>query len=305
MYPIQRASRSEFVPVRQLRYHVRHWGTPQPGRAPWVLLHGWMDVSASFQFLVDALADEHWIVAPDWRGFGLSDAATQDSFWFPDYLADLDALLDHYSPQQPVNLIGHSMGGHIATLYAGVRPARVARLVNLEGFGMPATRAAQAPARQAQWLDELRQLRDGELSLKPYPDLAHVAQRLMKTNPRLRADRADWLAGHWAHAGGDGAWHLRAAAGHKVVNPQLFREDEVLASYARITAPTLCVIAGDDSLAQWWKDRYTLDDFLHRIGHIPVCRHVRLADCGHMLHHDQPAALAQAIEAFMREFSES
>lgn len=299
MYAIQRASRSEFVPARQLRHHVRQWGEPQGDAAPWVMVHGWMDVSASFQFVVDALASDPWIVAPDWRGFGLTDAP-QDSYWFPDYLADLDALLDHYSPDRPVHLIGHSMGGHIATLYAGTRPERVARLVNLEGFGMPATRPAQAPTRQAQWLDELQRLRRGELALQPYADLDGVARRLMKTNPRLDAGKARWLASHWARQGEDGQWRILAEAGHKVINPQLFREDEVLALYARISAPTLCVVAGDDSLAQWWKERYTLDDFQRRCTHIPQVEHVRLADCGHMLHHDQPQALAEVIQDFIR-----
>jgi pimeloyl-ACP methyl ester carboxylesterase len=57
--------------VRGLRYHVRHWGDPQ---APKIfMMHGWMDMSASFQFMVDALQQEWHVIAPDWRGFGLSE----------------------------------------------------------------------------------------------------------------------------------------------------------------------------------------------------------------------------------------
>jgi len=298
MYPIRRPATSAFVPIRHLRYHVREWGTPRADSTPWVMVHGWMDVSASFQFVVDALADDPWIIAPDWRGFGPTDSPHQDSFWFPDYLADLDALLDHYCPDTPVNLIGHSMGGHVATLYAGVRPQRVARLVNLEGFGMPATVPAQAPTRQAQWLDELRSLHRGELSLRTYPDQAAVAQRLMKTNPRLSHDKAHWLAQHWARPDHDGAWRILGEAGHKIVNPQLFRVEEVLATYARISAPTLCVVAQDNSLSQWWKDRFTLDEFFQRTAHIPNLTHRQLADCGHMLHHDQPERLAEVLHHF-------
>jgi len=55
MYSVQNPSRSCFVPIRTLSYHVRLWGQPQPGQTPLVLLHGWMDVAASFQFVVDAL----------------------------------------------------------------------------------------------------------------------------------------------------------------------------------------------------------------------------------------------------------
>ncbi|MEY3794513.1 MAG: hypothetical protein RLZZ521_1842, partial [Pseudomonadota bacterium] len=156
MYPIQKESRSEFVPIRQLKYHVRQWGTPDNNTPPLVMVHGWMDVSASFQFVVDALVQDRWVIAPDWRGFGLTETPHQDNYWFPDYLADLDFLLDHYVGDRSIHLIGHSMGGHVATLYAGVRPERVAKLINLEGFGMAATRPAQAAGRYAKWIDELK-----------------------------------------------------------------------------------------------------------------------------------------------------
>src|SRR3954468_2086817 len=150
-----RESRSEFVDVRGLRYHVRRWVA---ARAPkMVLLHGWMDVSASFQFLVDALRSEWDVYAPDWRGYGLTQWGAADCYWFPDYIADLDRLLDELEPEQPVNLVGHSLGGNVAALYAGIRPQRIATLVNLEGFGMAPTRAEQAPKRYARWLDELRE----------------------------------------------------------------------------------------------------------------------------------------------------
>ena len=128
MYQAQRPSRSEFVPLRHMRYHLRHWGQPQAGVAPLVLVHGWMDVSASFQFVVDALQAERWIIAPDWRGYGLTEGPPTDNYWFPDYLADLDALLDHYALGQSVDLVGHSMGGNVAMMYAGVRPERIRRL---------------------------------------------------------------------------------------------------------------------------------------------------------------------------------
>ena len=104
MYRVQRPSRSEFVPIRHLRYHVRQWGAPSDHHPPMVMVHGWMDVAASFQFVVDAMAQDRWVIAPDWRGFGLTDVpAGTDHFWFPDYLADLDQLLTHYVGSQPVD----------------------------------------------------------------------------------------------------------------------------------------------------------------------------------------------------------
>jgi pimeloyl-ACP methyl ester carboxylesterase len=136
-------SASLYFDVRGLRYHVRHW--PGDAARRLILLHGWMDVSASFQFLVDALASEWDVFAPDWRGYGLSDWGKSDCYWFPDYLADLDGLLEKIAPQAAVNLVGHSLGGNVACLYAGVRPARIRRQVKLEAFGMSATQPDQAP----------------------------------------------------------------------------------------------------------------------------------------------------------------
>jgi pimeloyl-ACP methyl ester carboxylesterase len=300
MYSIQKPSRSEFIPIRHLRYHVLQWGTPSPDKTPLVMVHGWMDVAASFQFVIDALKDDHWIIAPDWRGFGLTETPDVDHFFFPDYLADLDQLLDHYVGERQVHLIGHSMGAHVATLFAGVRPDRIQTLVNLEGFGMPATRPTQAPTRLAKWMDELKALQRGEMDLRPYPNQEAVAQRLIKTNPRLGSDKAHWLAQHWARPNAQGEWRILGHAAHKVVNPNLFKVDETQAIYERITAPTLCVVADSDSMGQWWKDTYTLDEFKRRIAAVPQLTHAVIEDAGHMLHHDQPAALAKLIEDFLK-----
>lgn len=302
MYQARRHARSNWLTLRQWRHHVQQWGEPEPGTPPLVLLHGWMDVAASWQFVVDALATPRWILAPDARGFGHTTplGPAPDSYWFADYLADLDALLEQLVPGQAVDLVGHSMGGNVAMLYAGVRPRRVRRLINLEGFGLPATEPSQAPARYAQWLDELRRLADGALDLKTYDSQEAVAQRLMKTNPRLPPDKARWLAGHWARPGVDGRWAILGEAAHKVVSAHLYRVDEALAVYRAIEAPLLSVTASDDSLAQWWQGRFTLAEHRARLAHVRHVEHAELADAGHMLHHDQPEAVARLIEAFLR-----
>jgi pimeloyl-ACP methyl ester carboxylesterase len=303
MYQARRISRSEFVPVRKLRYHVRNWGQPTPGTAPLVMVHGWMDVAASYQFVLDAFTDAfaagRWVIAPDWRGYGLTDASGDDNYWFPDYLADLDFLLDHYVQDQPVDLVGHSMGGNVAMMYAGARPQRIRRLVNLEGFGMPATRPSQAPSRYARWMDELKSLHRGELALKRYADPAGVASRLMKTNPRLSQDKADWLAPHWARANAQGEWEILGDPAHKITNANLFRVDEALEIYKNITAPTLAVDASDDSLTGWWKGKFTLAEYHERIKAVPNLRCAVVSDAGHMLHHDQPEQLAALLEHFL------
>ena len=304
MYKEKRVSRSEFVPIRGLSYHVRIWGSKGTATTlpPLVLVHGWMDVAASYQFMVDALTDAfaagRTIIAPDWRGFGLTHGAA-DNYWLPDYLADLDFLLDHYVKDQKIDLVGHSMGGNVAMIYSGVRPERIRRLVNLEGFGMAPTTPAQAPTRYAKWIDELKTLHKGEMDLKAYDNLGGVAKRLMKTNPRLSTDKANWLASHWAAPNADGKWQILGEPGHKVVNANIYQVPETLAIYQRITAPVLAVEASDDSLEKWNQGSYTLADYHERLKLIADAKVAVLANAGHMLHHDQPEQLAALIEAFL------
>ena len=299
MYQVKRSFKSEFIPVRGLRYHFQVWGEPTPGKTPLVMVHGWMDVAASYQFVVDALAGDLYVIAPDWRGFGQTAVTDVDHFWFPDYLADLDFLLDHYAPQQAVNLVGHSMGGNIVMMYAGVRPERVRRLINLEGFGMPATVPAQAPGRYARWMDELKALHQGARDMRHYDSLEAVAQRLMRTNPRLGTDKAHWLAGHWARESAPGQWQILGHPAHKLSNAQLYRVEEVQEIFKRITAPVLSVEASDNSMDFWWKGTYNLPEFHERIKAVPQLETAHIANAGHMLHHDQPEQLAALIERFI------
>jgi pimeloyl-ACP methyl ester carboxylesterase len=288
-----KSSRSSFITVRGLRYHVRHWGSED---APVVfMLHGWMDVSASFQFLVDAFARDWHVIAPDWRGFGLSEHAP-GGYWYPDYLADLEAILDHYSPQQAVNLLGHSLGANVAGIYAGVRPERVARLIDIEGFGLPVTAPSQAPARYAAWLDALKD----PTGLRSYPTLQDVVARLQKTNPRLSDARAAFLARHWAAQGEDGNWNILADARHRLPSPNLYRIDEVLACWSAITAPVLWIEARDSELtARLDAGQGARAEIDRRIAFIPNVTILMVDEAGHMVHHDQPEILAAAIEEFL------
>ena len=299
MYQVKRPARSDFVPIRNLNYHVQIWGTPSADRPPLVMLHGWMDVAASYQFVIDAFSQDHYIIAPDWRGYGKTNSGGADYFWFPDYLADLDFLLDHYAAQRPVNLVGHSMGGNVAMHYGGIRPERIRRLINLEGFGMAAAAPDQAPRRYGQWMDGLKKLHQGQLDLHPYPNLSGVSRRLMKTNPRLSADKANWLARQWARESPQGQWHIQGQPGHKVVSAHLPRLEEVMALYRQLSMPVLSVEAEQSSLDTWWKGQYTLDQYHERLQSVPNVQIMRIQDAGHMLHHDQPEVLAKIIERFI------
>ena len=304
-YQPRRAASSRFITVRGLRHHVLTWGDPAlatPDRPPLVMLHGWMDVAASFQFVVDALPTERHVIAFDWRGFGLTDTPAGDTYWIPDYVGDLDVALDVLLPGQTIDLLGHSMGGNVVMLYAGLRPSRIRKLVNLEGFGMPRVDASQAAKRFIQWLDDLKSTH----ALKPYPSAEAVAARLQKTNPLLRGDRAAWLARQWARpaAGPDGSaddtrWELLADPAHKRGTPVLYHVEDVLEIWKQITAPVLWVEGDRTDIGRWWGNRYTKAEFHERLKVVANVQTHVLSPAGHMLHHDQPEQLAARLEAFL------
>ncbi len=304
-YQPRRPATSRFVAARGLNHHLLEWGTPalaSANRPTLVMLHGWMDVAASFQFVVDALATDRHVIALDWRGFGASDTPQADTYFFPEYLGDLELVLDalYGADRRPIDLLGHSMGGNVAMLYSGVRPDRVRRLVNLEGFGMPRSKPEQAPKRLAFWLVGLKV----EEALRPYDSLEAVAARLQKTNPLLRGDRAHWLAGHWSkrvpgEGGESDTWHLLADPDHKRSSPILPQVDDWLECWKRITAPVLWIEGDRTDVSIWWGDRYTKAEFHERLNVVRQAERHVVSPAGHMLHHDRPEDVARLVEAFL------
>lgn len=275
--------------IRGKSHQFWHWG--QPHAPLLVMLHGWMDSGISFQFLVDALQQDWHVVAPDWRGFGGSEW-NQGSYWFPDYVADLDAMLLALSPAAPARLVGHSMGGIVACLYAGLRPSRVEKLVSIEGFGLPTTQPDQSIQRMRNWLDEQHQ----PPSFGDYTADVIIA-RLMRNNPRLPRDKAVFLAQHLAKQTGSDQWIYCADPSHKMVNPVLYRLEEAKAIWREVTAPTLWLASDSDWLPNWLKE--TPSEFKQRTDCFQTFHYQQITDCGHMLHQDQPAHVAAAIETFL------
>jgi pimeloyl-ACP methyl ester carboxylesterase len=293
-YQPRRPSRGESLSLRYLKFYTHRW---QGTRAePIVLLHGWGDTGETFQFIVDAMPDEYTFAAIDQRGFGRTEWP-QDGYWFPDYLADLDAWLDVISPEEPVTLIGHSMGGNIANQYAGVRPDRVKHLINLEGFGLQPTSPDQAPGRYAQWLSEVKAA-EQFASYAVYPDYARLAHSLVRKHRYLPPSRADFIARAWAHEPTPGKIELRADPRHKRVNPYLYRRDELQACWRQIAAPVLYIAAEESEHYKRIRDVFTLENLQKDF------RDVRLEivqDAGHMLHLEQSERVAELIVRFMTE----
>jgi len=273
--------------VRGLRHRVTRWGPPSDD--PIVLLHGFLDNAATFQFLVDALPADWSFAAPDWRGFGGSQDTNQP-YWFPDYFGDLEALLDLLAPHSRARVIGHSMGGNIGLLYAGIRPQRLRWIVSLEGFGLPRSQPEQAPARYAQWLDQLREPRKASL----YPDLARLEKTLRLRNPRLTAERAAFIARVWTRPA-EGGHELAADPFHRLVNPTLYRRDEAEACWRRVEIPVLMLLAAQSEYLPGLGEDGSEARFRSVLRHLTL--HT-LPDVGHMLHHENPAAVAALVRDF-------
>jgi len=271
--------------VRGIEYCVNEWGDDD---APIIFyLHGWADTGSTFQFVVDALASPWRVVAPDWRGFGRT-AHSDGPYWFPDYLADLHEILKHYSPDEPVSLIGHSMGGNIASLYAGSMPLRVKAVVNVEGFGLVDSDPEDAPQRYRGWLEA----QEAGAQFSRYPDFAHLASRIRSRNGGLSKEQAGFIAREWASENGAGI-NLRADPKHKMPNAVLYRRAETEACWRKITAPVLLVSGDNSPFARQFGDIATLP--------FPGSETVAVGGVGHMVHFEAPQILAGQIEQFLKK----
>ncbi|MFN3892541.1 MAG: alpha/beta fold hydrolase [Beijerinckiaceae bacterium] len=281
------SSATGHIPVRAMNYQLRYWGDP---KAPLLIfLHGHRDGSATFQFVIDALTKDWRIVAPDWRGHGGTDWCPH-GYSFQDYLADLDAIVDHVSPDSPVCIVGHSLGGNVANVYAGVRPHRVRRIASIDGFGLRPRDVRPTPDLLDEWLKSWR----SEPLARVYPDHAAMAQRLIASNRRLSGDKALFLAEHTSRLV-DGGYAWSFDPGHQRSFAMSYRVEDWAACWARIEAPTLWVAAGDRFERM---DREGEGGFEWRFAHLRCGEWLQVAGTGHNIHHDKPSGVARIVEDF-------
>ncbi|HEY8079264.1 MAG TPA: alpha/beta hydrolase, partial [Labilithrix sp.] len=145
-----------------LEHNVLEWNAASDAkpRGAVLLVHGFMDAAATWDRVAPKLAAAGLrVLAPDMRGFGEGARVAPGGYYhFVDYVFDLADLALALSPE-PFALVGHSMGGTVATMLAGTFPERVTRLVSMEGLGPPDHGFDAAPVRMRAWIEQVRALR--------------------------------------------------------------------------------------------------------------------------------------------------
>ena len=287
VYVPRRAAQREEISGREGRISLLRWGPAHP--SPIVLLHGWMDCGAAWQLVVDHLPDDWPLLAIDWPGYGHSDRHSAH-YWFPEHLAELDWLLGELSPQIPARIIGHSMGGTVASMYAGVRPERVAWLVNLEGYGMPDLPPAELPPLISGWLDGLR----SPPAARRYQDLEDLAVALRRANGYLPLSHARFLAKVWTRPV-EGGYEMLADPRQQMRSPMRYARADLEACWARVRAPQLLLYGRESGHA-----RRVLDtDAPTRLRQsMPGLAVESIPEAGHLLPYEQPQQVARAIVRF-------
>ncbi|WP_394835966.1 alpha/beta hydrolase [Pendulispora rubella] len=287
--------RSHRVRANGLSHHVLEW-SGDDGRSSnepaVVLLHGFMDTARSWDLVVPHLVrGGRRVFAPDLRGFGDTDRVPEGGYYhFADYVADVEGIVDELCGDQPFHLIGHSMGGTVATLYAGARPERVARLALLEGLGIRDNPPSAAPLRMHRWLEDLRSHRLRDVARGPR-SMEQAFQSLQGNHPTVPAEVLQSRLPHLIDRAPDGSLVWRFDPLHRTTSPAVFRTEIHLEFIARITCPVLIVGGGPRG--------FHVPDEDARIATFVNAARTEIDDAGHMMHWTRPTQLANLLLGFL------
>ena len=266
-----------------LTYHLLEWGA---GEHTLVLVHGFLDSAWGWTEVAERLAGRFRVIAVDLRGHGDSDWLGAGGYYhFFDYVADLAAVIDRVGGDL-VSVAGHSMGGTIVGYWAGTRPSRPARVVLLEGLGIPEP-GGDLPTRTRGWIDTWTTT---ARTPKVMASIDDAAARLRRHDPRLTEARARALATHGTRAV-DGGVTWKHDPLHLTQGPYPFRLDAAASYWRAVTAPVLYLDGGASSL------RLAEDELARRLACFADVRRQTIADAGHMLMRHAPEAVADAIAA--------
>jgi pimeloyl-ACP methyl ester carboxylesterase len=284
--------RDKFIDAQGLSLHYLEWG--EPVGEPLVLVHGFLDQAHSWSPFVAALQklikQPLWIIAPDCRGHGDSGWVGAGGYYhFPDYVLDLDRIVQGLGIKT-MKLIGHSMGGTISFLYTGSFPQRVVRLVLIEGIGPPSMAFSDAPARMEKWIAEVNQR--GRKHFRQYSSIKAGAEQLRQTNPRLDAELALHLARSGMKQSSAGKWVWKFDPLHRTTAPQPFYAAQAIEFLRRIACPVLTVDGAESRQIRRHDSKQRLEEIRDR-------KQVVIENAGHMVHQDNPLALAKVVAEFL------
>jgi pimeloyl-ACP methyl ester carboxylesterase len=270
---------------------VLEWGNPNAEHTV-VLVHGFLDMAWGWAPTVEAgLAPAFHVVAADMRGHGDSDRVGAGGYYhFMDYVADLASLCAEVRRER-LSVVGHSMGGSVASYYAGTYPDRVHRLALLEGMGPPED-STPLPERMATWIAASARMR--RESPQAYADVAEAAARLMSYDPLLQRERALYFAERATRVLPDGRRQFKHDPLHLTRGPYPYRLDVAESFWRAVTCPVLYVEGGKSSFRAFG------DELERRLACFRDLRRHTLDDVGHMMQRHDPEALGRVLADFLR-----
>nr|WP_229728869.1 alpha/beta hydrolase [Oxalicibacterium flavum] len=203
-----------------------------------VLMHGKNFCAATWEGTIQALSDAGYrVIAPDQIGFCKSSKPAHYQFSFHQLAANTHALLQSLGVAR-ATVIGHSMGGMLATRYALLYPQQTEQLVMVNPIGLEDWKTLGVPYRTVdQWYEN--ELKTNSAGIRNYQQSTYYAGQW-----RPEFDRwVNMQAGMYAGQGKEiVAWN--SALTYEMVYTQ-----PVVYEFPRLTVPTLLLIGTRDNTA--------------------------------------------------------
>jgi pimeloyl-ACP methyl ester carboxylesterase len=281
---------SQYYYSHRLKLHFWDWG--DNGKPNLILVHGSRDHARSWDRIAQAFFSEFRVVAPDLRGHGDSSWALGAIYSIPEFVLDLSALVDIVG-RPPVYLIGHSLGGAVVLIYAGIYPQRVKKLVSIEGFGPPPEKLVprSAPERLRKWIENIRDIETRVT--RRYPNLEAAVARMKEANPYLTDETARHLTLFGSNWNPDGTLIWKFDNYVRAISPYGFNMEDAQEQWKQITCPCLLF----RGLESWAAD----PEKEGSIQVIPRYKLINVAKAAHWVHHDQPELFIRETRTFFSE----
>jgi pimeloyl-ACP methyl ester carboxylesterase len=282
---------SHFYVSQRLRLHYVDWGNPE--RPLLLLVHGGRDHARSWDWVARALRNDYHVIAPDLRGHGDSAWAVGSSYAISDFVFDIAQLLEAVG-ESPVTIVGHSLGGAVSLLYAGLFPERVSRLVAIEGLGPPPAilermRATPGWRRVRDWMERIQGLAGRQP--RRYPSIDAAAHRMQEENAFLSREQARHLTIHGVARNEDGTYSWKFDNYVRAFSPNRLTEEEVVEFRRRIDCPVL-LVRGSES----WASDPASDGRVRPFADASV---VNVEGAGHWVHHDRLDEFLRCVREFL------